>query len=137
MIKDLRPALRAFLLADTNVAAIVGVRVFPSVMPQGVTASSLVYQRISAFGDHHMQGASGYAVARWQIAAWSERLDDAEALANRVKYRLDGYRGTMGTGLAAVKVQGAFFESENPPTHDTARKLYGVGRDYMIHFAER
>ena len=137
MIKDLRPALRAFLLADTGVAAVVGVRVFPSVMPQGVTAPSLVYHRISAFGDHHMQGASGYAVARWQLTAWSERLDDAEALANLVKYRLDGYRGTMGTGLAAVKVQGAFFESENPPTHDTARKLYGVGRDYLIHFAER
>jgi hypothetical protein len=43
----------------------------------------------------------------------------------------------MGASLAAVKVQGVFFESENPPQYDTARKLYGVGRDYMIHFAER
>ncbi len=137
MIKDLRPALRAFILADAAIAAVVGVRVFPSVMPQGVTATSLVYHRVSAFGDHHMQGPSGYAVNRWQIAAWSESLDAAEAVANLVKFRLDGYRGAMGAGAGAVRVLGAFYENENPPVHDAARKLYGVGRDYMLHFAER
>ena len=137
MIKDLRPALRAFLLADTAIAAVVAVRIFPSVLPQGVSATSLVYHRVSGFGDHHMEGPSGYAVGRWQIAAWSESLDTAEALANLVKYRLDGYRGGMGSGGQAVKVQGAFYESDNPPAYDAARRLYSVGRDYMIHVAER
>ena len=136
-IKDIRPALRAFLLADVSILAVVGPRVFPAVMPQGITAPSLVYNRVSGLGDHHMQGASGYVQARMQVAAWSQALDDAETLANLVKARLDGWRGTMATGSGAVRVMGVFYLQENPPNYDAARRLHGVGRDYMIHYAER
>lgn len=136
MVKDLRPALRAYLLADAAIAAQVGARVFPSFLPQGIVAPSIVYHRISGFGDHTMQGPSGYTVSRVQVTAFAQALDTAEAIANLVKARLDGYRGTMGAGLAAVKVQGVFYETDNPPTFDDARKIYGAGRDYMVHFGE-
>lgn len=143
MLKDIRPALRAFLLADNAISTRVGGRrIFPTLMPQGISATSLVYNRISGIGDHHMAGPSGYTAARIQIAAWAQVNDAAEELANLVKERLDGFRGLMESTTSPalfppVRVQGAFYDSDNPPTYDEARKLYGVGRDYMIHYAER
>jgi len=136
-VKDIRPGLRAYLLADGAIAALIGPRMFPSILPQGINAPSLVYQRISGFGDHHMQGPSGYAVARVQVRAWSLNLETSEGLANLVKGRLDGFRGTFGSGPTAVRVLGIFYEQENPPDFDTGRSLHGIGRDYMIHYQER
>lgn len=138
MIKDIRPALRAYLLADAAIFARVGGnRVFPNQVPQGLRGDSLVYQRITGTGDHHMQGASGLMTARTQLVAWSAGQDAAEALANLAKFRLDGFRGTMGAGAAAVRVQGVFYESENPEQFDQAVGMWGIGRDYMITFNER
>lgn len=138
MLKDLRPALRAFLLADTGIAAAVGgKRIFPSVMPQGVRSTSLVYTIVSGIGDHHMQGASGLMMNRMQITAWSETLDGAAALALLVQERLDGYRGPMTSTAGTVKVQGVFYETDNPHQFDDVRSLHAIGRDYMVHFAQR
>src|SRR5262245_24423190 len=109
MVADLRPQLRAFLLADSGISAAVGgERVFPVTLPQGENRPSVVYTRISGVGDHHMQGASGLARPRYQIDAYAPLADEANALADLVKARLDGYRGPMGV----ITVQGAFFETE-------------------------
>jgi hypothetical protein len=132
MVADLRPGLRAFLLADSGIsAAIGGQRIFPVTLPQGENRPSVVYTRISGVGDHHMQGASGLARPRYQIDAYAQLADDANALADLVKARLDGYRGPMG----AVTVQGAFFETERDDYQPDA-KLYRASRDYFIWFEE-
>jgi hypothetical protein len=79
-----------------------------------------------------MQGASGLARPRYQIDAYAPKADDANALADLVKARLDGYRGPMG----AITVQGVFFETERDDYQADA-KLYRASRDYFIWFEER
>lgn len=136
-LKDLRPALRAFLLADSAVSAAVGgSRIYPGKMPQGQTSPSLVYSEISGVGDHHMQGPSGLARPRIQITAWAQTADLANDLYLKVKERLDGYQGVMGSGSAEVTVQGVFIESwrEND---DEAANLRGKIADYFIAYEER
>ncbi|MBV5268975.1 MAG: DUF3168 domain-containing protein, partial [Afipia sp.] len=78
-MKDLRPALRSFLLADAGIAAIVGTRVFPIKIPQGTPpkVSSIVYTRISGAGVYHMGGDSGLAMPRYQLDAWAPTADAA------------------------------------------------------------
>jgi hypothetical protein len=136
-LKDIRPALRAFLLADASISAAVGAsRIYPDEMPQGVTATSLVFQEISNAGDHHMQGPSGLARPRMQVTAWAMTKDAAYALGLLVKGRLDGYVGVMGSGGAAVMVQGVFFDSSRN-VKDDAASLYGRQQDFLIWFEER
>lgn len=130
-MKDIRPALREFLLGDSNIAAIVVTRVFPIVLPQGTKLPSVVYTRVSGGGDYHMQGASGLARPRFQIAAWAPKADDAVVLANAVKDRLDGFCGVMGAGAAQVYVQGAF-KTDEREMYDDAVQMFGVLRDYFI-----
>lgn len=131
-LADIRVGLRAHLLSDAAITAIVVDRVFPLKMPQGVTQASIVYARISGQGDHTMQGASGLARPRIQIASWAPSADVADALARLVKARIDGFRGQMG----GVAVQGVFFDSEGDQYDDTT-KLYGVRHDYFVWFEER
>lgn len=138
-LADIRLGLRAFLLADTPILALVPDRVFPIVMPPGVTATSIVYSRISGQGDHWMQGPSGLARPRYQIDCWSLTPGNASALANLVKERLDGYRGPMPYGSNSpqefVTVLGVFFTDERED-FDPANKMYRVSRDYFIWHRE-
>ena len=141
-LADLRPALRAFLLADTALStAVGGARIYPIVLPQAVTEPSLVYNTVSEVNDHHMQGASGLVMQRIQIDAWAREPDDADTIARLAKERLDGFRGTMG-GYGSppvgtpVNVQGVFAETAFT-SYEDGSKLYRVSRDFLIWYAER
>ncbi len=134
-MKDVRPALREFLLADAGIAAIVGTRVYPIKIPQGIKLASIVYSRISGAGDYHHGGPSGLAMPRYQIDAWAPTGDAATILANLIKDRIDGYRGVMGSGGAAVTVQGVFMLDEREDYDDTVQ-MSRMSRDYAIDHEE-
>lgn len=134
-MKDIRPALREFLLGDSGLVALVAARVFPIVLPQGQKLASVVYTRISGQGDYKMDGPSGYVRPRIQIAAWAPTADAAVTLANRVKDRVDGYSGDMGTGSAIVRVQGVF-QLDEREMYDDVVQMFGVMRDFAIHHEE-
>lgn len=139
-MKDIRPALRAFLLGDTAIAAAVGgadgARVYPVKLPQGTKAASIVYSRISARPDHTMAGPSGLARPRLQIDVWAPTANAATSLADLVKARLDGFAGLMGSGDDTVAVQGVFFADEREDFDDNA-VLHRASKDYFFNFEER
>jgi hypothetical protein len=140
-LKDIRPALRAYLLADASVSdAVGGDRIYPVRLPQNQRSPSIVYNRISAVGDHHMEGPSGLAQTRIQIDAWATTQDAAVELADLVKERLDGASGEILFGSASpsesLTLQGAFFDSERED-YDDAAELYRVSRDFIVWYAER
>jgi hypothetical protein len=133
MIADLRSELRDFLVADATVFALIGgQRIFPVVMPQGETRTSLVYTTISETTDHVTTGASGLVMQRIQIDAYATLPDDADTLARAVKDILDGYRGAMG----AIDVQGVFADTARTD-YQSEPKLYRVSRDYLVWYGER
>ncbi|MCR6734447.1 MAG: DUF3168 domain-containing protein [Afipia sp.] len=138
-MKDIRPALRAFLLGDAGIVALVttgGIsRVYPIKLPQGTKTASIVYTRISGSSIYHMQGQSGLSMPRYQIDAWAPTGDAATALANLIKDRLSGYRGVMGSGGAAVTVQGVFMLDERED-YDDAVSMSRMSRDYAIDHEE-
>lgn len=141
-LKDIRPALRTFLLADGSIStAVGGVRIYPVKLPSGVPAGpAIVYNLISEETDHHMQGASGLVFARYQIDAWATTSDLAQNLALLIKSRLDGYKGPMEYGTNSPKdfitVLGVF--SENALfDYDAAANLHRASRDFFIDYGER
>lgn len=131
-LKDIRAGLRTFLLADGPVAALVGTRIYPVKLPQGIVAASLVYNEISGVGDHNMEGASGLVQVRMQVGAWAQSADGAHGLYLAVKEAIDGYRGMMGD----VAVQGVFIDSWRD-IDDTVANMRGKVADYFIWYAER
>jgi hypothetical protein len=132
-IADIRPALRTFLLADPAISAAVGgERIYPTVLKQGQQEPSIVYNRVSNVGDYTTRAPSGLTRPRFQIDAWAKTPDQAEALADLVKDRLDGFAGMMGS----IRVQGVFFETERDD-YAADINMFRTSRDYYIHFEER
>jgi hypothetical protein len=145
-VKDIRPALVAFLNADAGIAAAIetsvtrqngGSRCFPGKLPQGTVKPSYVYTLISDPGDYHNDGPSTLAHPRYQLDAWAQTLDAATSLANLIKDRIDGYRGEMGSGATLVNVRGVFRDASGREEFDETARLWRNGRDYLIWFDER
>jgi len=136
LIKDLRPALRSYLLSKPEIMAAVDGRMFPSRLPQGTREASIVYTKISDQGFHTYAGPLGFARPRYQLDAWAQTPDAAAYLAGLVKEHLDGFKGVMGTAPQAVTVQGALFQSSHDD-YDPDAELYRVSSDYLVLFVER
>jgi hypothetical protein len=79
------------------VAAIIGTRVYPDVLPQAPTLPALRYQRISTQRSQYrdLSGRAGYASPRFQIDAYALSRSSALALAQAVVDLLEGFTGTV------------------------------------------
>lgn len=138
-MRDIREALRAWLLADSGVSALVGGNRIHSVrLPQGQRTASIVYNRISESGDYHMQGPSGLIRTRFQIDCWAPRQDEVVNLADRVKDRLDALRGTRiswgsDSPTEQITVQGSFLDTGRED-YDSTADMYRMSRDYLIWY---
>ncbi len=129
-MRDIRPALRTFLLADPTVSALVGgSRIHHIRLPQDQVEPSVVYIKISEFGDYNLAQDSGLGHVRMQIDAWAQTSDAATQLANAVYDRLTGANTTMDT----VKVLGAFLDSGRDD-YDGVTRMYRSSRDFMIWY---
>jgi hypothetical protein len=134
-MKDIRKALRTFLLADPAIASAVVDRIYTVKMKQGNIGACIVYTQISSPGDYTMVAPSGLAAPRIQVDAWAPNADAATSLANLVKNRLDGFRGLMGSGDNIVTVHGVFV-ADLREDYDGDAELHRSGRDYFIHHQE-
>ena len=91
--------LRAFLLAQSEIAAMVGTaaRIFPGNLPQKVDWESgrcaIVLVLVSNPGGMHLRGPNARTTDRWQIDSWARTSDNAMALGRLVRWRLNGYQG--------------------------------------------
>lgn len=127
----LEEGLRTYTLAGSAVAALVGTRMYPRMLPQSPTLPALVYQRIDTRREHEHAGPDGLPRPRMQITCWAPLPLSAAGLASAVRQRLDGVRATMGT----VVVESCLLVGERDVS-DPEPGRYGVALDFMIQYQE-
>lgn len=133
-MKDIRPALRQYLLDDPAVSALVGgFRIHHLRLPQDQVEPSVVYTKVTESGDYNMAGDSGLGQMRMQVDAWAQAAGAATELANAVHDRLSGSRGDLPGDSDFVRVRGVFLVSGRDD-YDAISKLYRVSRDYVIWY---
>lgn len=128
----------AYLKNDGTLMALVGngdspitCRIYPLVLPQNYTAPAVTYQRISGPRVHHLAGAAGRAVPRFQFDIYGASYSSARAAADALRSALDGYSGTMGsTAVGAVMLRNDF----DGYTDDT--QSWRVTMDFTISHVE-
>ena len=85
-------------------------------------------------------GPSGLAQARVQIDSWAKRHDQAVALANLIKARIDGAADVVLFGSNSptddITVQGIFFDSVREDRDDGA-DMFRVSQDFIVWYEER
>ena len=100
-------ALQYHLVNNADVAALIGTRAYPNVIPQDVALPALAYQVISRPGGMAHDGPTGIAWPRFQITAQADTFSEIVDLTNKVRVALDGFTGTMG-GAGGVTIEGSF-----------------------------
>ena len=127
-MSTLQGTLRARVLADTGVAALLGTRLYAMRLPENVVLPAATFQRISSryIGAHN--GPSGVAAMRYQFTAFAMSYNEAVELADAMRVALDGWH-SPAAGLN--NIQAAYAEGElDLYEPETAR--YFVPLDVMI-----
>lgn len=135
-------ALHARLKAHAGTYALVGSRIFPLRLPQGIGSESLPYpavryQIIGAPRTHVMGQDTGEVHARVQVDCYAEKYRDAHLVSAQVRAALSRWGGTAG----GVNVEHIFLDDErdmDEPTHEFEgeKGLYRVMLDFIVHYAE-
>jgi len=129
--------LYAYLTSKAAITAIVGARLYPHHLPQSVTVFPvLTFQQISNSHSHHLDSATGVAVARVQVDSWGISLASVESLGEAVRASLQGFTGNMeGSVIHFIQL-----ESEQD-LHELGLGgsddwIFRRSQDYLIKYAE-
>lgn len=120
-----------YLLAHTGLSALIGNRIFPMRLPEGVDLPAITYERVSGPRMRSHSGPSGTANPRYQFRCWGDPYSSAKDVADQLRIALDGFSGDMGT----VAVQAAFVE-DDVDDYNIATKQYNVRLDAILWHAE-
>ncbi len=132
-------ALRALLIGNGGVAALVSARVYPVILPQAPTYPAITFQVIAGNSDYAMQGPTHLGDKLVQIDCFARTYDGVLALRDAVMTALSGYRGAVGSPPVA-HIYGAFcradrddFETALEPAGPT---LWRKSLDFSLSFKE-
>lgn len=121
------------------VAALVGDRVYPLLLPQGLTTFPAIrYQRISTPRSQYrtLDGRAEYASPRIQVDCWALTFDGAIAVSEAVYGLLEGFHGTIGgLRIDAISADDEATDVE-PDIGPQARALYRSRIDVLVYHAE-
>jgi len=139
---DIRMALRTLILSDPYIEAMIGVRCYPVILPQGATYPSIVQNLISEDNHMHLGGSSILSRARIQIDCWATTADESVTLSNLVWEKVQGFSGTVSfnssdspSSLNDVSIQGIFAELARDG-YDATHKTFTRQRDYMVWYVD-
>ena len=121
--------LRALLLADPDLSALVDRRIDWGERPQGDGVPAVSLTRISGGEVYHMAGRSRFAQARVQVDCFAVDYARAARVAAAVQAALSGYRGGIFKGVFLDAARDLRSAGSND-----ADRLFGVSQDYMINF---
>lgn len=119
--------LRSILVADPDVAEIIGARAYQMHLPREPTFPAVVYQMISRTQD----AKTGIVQARMQYTCMAESWREATDLADAVRCCLHGYRGVRdGARIEDVRYAGQHDD------YDEQIGIYWIPVDLSVTYLE-
>lgn len=135
-------AITDWLLADSEVAAIIEDRVTPGQPPDPGSTGAFPHVTVRRVSGEDVMTMDGPTKLRWirvQIDCWSFRYQDCDLLAEAIRGdetnpKLSGYSGTLGD----YTVQGCFFDNETDvpyrPRQNAPVGLSQTALDFIVWY---
>lgn len=120
--------IRARLIADTDVAALVGTRIVPLNDLQSAQYPKIVYRLVTEQPDYSTGGNTGPTESIIEFTSQAESYDTAKSLDALVAASLDAFSGQMGSSF----VKGIFTENVSDDSYSV-----GEGSDSYIYTVTR
>jgi Protein of unknown function (DUF3168) len=124
-------ALVAYVNADATVAGLQANRFYHLRLPDEAVLPASTFQRIDASRVYAHATAGGLPRARYQLTHWGATPMDAQALADAIRHRLDGFHGTM-SGVRVDSVECV----DGPDLDDPETQTFRSIRDYFMQHTE-
>lgn len=130
-------SLRAYLLADTGIAAVVAARVYPPGGSQGENRDQIIIQGIDEVRATTLNAVGSRAERRFQVTSWSPSYLSAHSLGALVRQRLDGKNLQWSDGASPetlVFVQIWFNNATDLFQGDdkVSQPMHGHAADYLV-----
>lgn len=126
-MSDVGVDLRTILLADPDVAALIGTRVYPGVLPQNPTMPAVTYTVVSGVSGVTTDGPDRLANPRVQVDCWGGDYIEMYNTFKAVRNRLLGYSG--------LNIQGIFLVGRRD-LYDNEAQLYRRSGDFQVWHEE-
>lgn len=97
MSQNLAAGLFSALTADAGIAALIGTRVYPVMLPENPTLPALIYKFVGGRSTPTLT-TSGMQRSRLEIDCYGATYDDASALRSAVIAALNGLQGQLADG---------------------------------------
>lgn len=126
-------AVRARLLADPGVAALVGTKVSSQPLPQGTLPPAITFQVVSLNEAARTidEGASPVR-ERIQIDCWGRTYTEAVNVESAVAGALNGFRGPVAINANSVADIHGAFRQNRVDQFESDTKLHRVIADYFV-----
>ena len=108
---DLIVAVRSILLADSNVAAAVGSKVYTDQLPQAAIPPSVVIYIDNERAHDSLEGFQGFDSAEVRIESYGAKRPDADQLGRLVRNALSEFVTDRNAGTITGIVDGVFLQS--------------------------
>ncbi len=131
-------ALRSKLIAENTITALVGERIYPTVIPQGGSAPCVVLRRISTRPEHTLAGMTRLSHSRIQFDCLSDDKDEADSIAKAIQNcGIDSYQGTtLGITFHGAEFERGDEDEVDNPTDGNEEFRYITTFDLLIHYWE-
>lgn len=136
---DVGASLRAYIVAQAGVSALIGSRMYPDELPQNATMPAITYHRISTLHHENISGSkAGMAEAIVEVRCYAATRTACNALCEAVRtcgvLNLDGvYSGVNIKVCMLASGRNDFTESPIDGTHELR---YVSSQDYAITYLE-
>jgi hypothetical protein len=122
-------AIYNILSTDTDVAALVGTRIYPNIVEQEkVDQAAVIYKVDNTAPTNTKDGASTVDIIRVYVFALAEGYDACHNLSEKVRVALDRKKGTF----AGVVVDSIIFDSRDDDDYDADLNKHYVSNVYSI-----
>lgn len=111
--------IKTLLLADATVSGLIAARLYPMLMPQGVTLPSVSYQRVATAPVNDLEGSQNHEWVRVQLDCWDDDYAGVKALAAAVR-----------AAMLLTPVYGQLLTQLDD--YDSEEKLYRVILDFNV-----
>jgi len=130
--------LRTFLLADSSIANDVGGnRIRPKRLKQNEILPAIRLNVVSGDEESHLNGISQKSQATVQVDCYADTSEAADALAEKVRLRLQSYRGLLDTMYCStIAISGGLQQTPEPPNDGSDAWRDISTRDYRIHYQQ-
>jgi len=136
-LKSPEAAIRSALVADANVARLLGTRIYPVIAPASAASPFATYRRSAVQRSQSLAGPTGVTIVILALDLYAESYESVRELADVCRVALDGYGGVTPDSVLVNNVSldneadgfAQLAGGEAPP-------LYSVSQTYSILWQE-